>query len=182
MKNILIVVLLVFCSPCIGEEVNVAGTDITFVSPKGFKTLSKELIDIKWPNKNGPKWVVGNERGTTTIAYDLKNNDISGYAMKELIPTFDQMMSRVIPGIVWKEKKVIEQSNQEWVYLEMTSSAIDTDIYNMMLLTSYKNQMLIFNFNSTKGEIDKYRSQLGKSINSISLSKKANKSPNQDAQ
>jgi hypothetical protein len=166
---------MLYSATCFSGEVTIEGTSIKFNVPEEFGGLSQELIDVKWPNKNGPKWVIGNKRGTTTIAYDLKDNDISKYSMKDLIPAFDQTMSRMIPGIVWKEKKVISQSGRKWVYLEMTSNAIDTDIYNMMLLTSYENKMLIFNFNSTKEEIDKYKPVLVKSMKSINLGKKANK-------
>lgn len=38
----------------------------------------------------------------------------------------------------------------------MTSSAIDTDIYNLMIFTGHKSQMWMFNFNSTKEEFKKY--------------------------
>ncbi|KXO08343.1 hypothetical protein AKG98_1942 [Moritella sp. JT01] len=77
----------------------------------------------------------------------------------------------MIPGVEWKKKEIIELSGKKWVYLEMFSNAIDTEIHNIMLITSYGKEMLIFNFNSAKGEFPKYEDKLRASIQSIQLSK-----------
>jgi hypothetical protein len=58
--------------------------------------------------------------------------------------------------------------------METTSSAIDTDIYNIMMLTGYDNRMLIFNFNSTKEDFPKFEKALRASLASIQIPK-ANK-------
>jgi len=51
----------------------------------------------------------------------------------------------------------------------MTTNAVDTDIYNIMLFTCYKGKMLIFNFNSTREEFKKYEKDLRKSIRTIKI-------------
>lgn len=89
--------------------------------------------------------------------------------MEEAKATFMQMLPRMIPGLEWKEHKVITLSGRKWVYLEMTSHAIDTDIYNIMLFTGYRGQMLIFNFNSTREEFPQYEKALRKSIQTITV-------------
>jgi len=168
MKYIItILILTTFSCISFAEKLAVPGTSVTFESPDGFFALSKEIIEFKWPNNNGPAWVVGNETGATTIAYDLKDNDISGANLKDLLTSFKGVFERVIPGIKWKKRKVIKFSGKKWAYLEMTSNAVDTDIYNIMLVTSYGNKMLTFNFNSTKEEFPKYEKILRKSIKSI---------------
>jgi len=53
--------------------------------------------------------------------------------------------------------------------MEMTSRAIDQDIHNIVLITSHKGKMLMFNFNSTKNEFPKMESILRDSINTITL-------------
>ena len=61
---------------------------------------------------------------------------------------------------------------QQWIYLEMSSRAIDTDIHNIMLITPLQGKMLIFNFNSTKAEFPKVEAELRASINSIAFKPK----------
>ena len=171
MKFILSLILVTLSFALAAKEVSVSDTGISFVSPDEFQPLSQEIIDVKWPQKGAPKWVVGNESASTTIAYDLKPNDISAAPLPDIMNYFKNTFDRIIPGIEWKNREIIELSGKQWVYLEMTSNAIDTDIYNIMLLTSYGKEMLIFNFNSTKEDFTKYETKLRASIQTIQLPK-----------
>jgi hypothetical protein len=166
--------VLIFCffaavcsSATLAQTIEVADTGVTFVAPDEFSQLSQEMIDIKWPNKNAPRFVVGNERGTTTIAYDVKDQDISGANLDELKNAFEQTFNRIIPGIRWVKSSIIEHEGRNWVYLEMTSNAIDTDIHNILLLGGVGSKVVIFNFNSTNDEFAEYEASLRRSLESI---------------
>ena len=107
-------------------------------------------IALKYPSARAPHFVVGNRPRTTTIAYDLKEDSIPADKLDEVKESFEQTLQRIIPGLVWKERKIIELAGRKWIYFEMTSTAIDTDIHNIMLVASFQGKMLVFNFNSTK--------------------------------
>jgi len=181
MKLIIGIMVILISTVCTAKEINVGATGISFIAPAGFLPLDQELIDAKWPQKRAPKWVVGNDSASTTIAYDLKPNDISSAPLDDLMNYFKTTFDRVIPGIEWKKREIVELSGKKWIYLEMTSNAIDTDIYNIMLLTSYGKEMLVFNFNSTKEDFKKYEVALRKSVSTIQLPPKTNKPLNSDA-
>ncbi|MCL6418121.1 hypothetical protein [Aestuariirhabdus haliotis] len=151
------------------KEINISDTNISFVAPDEFQPLSQEMIDIKWPQKNAPEWVVGNSTASTTIAYGLKNNDNSDADLSELMTYFKTTFDRMVPGIEWIKRDIIQLSGKRWLYLEMTSNAVNADIHNIMLLTSYGEEMLIFNFNSTKDDFPKYETRLRESIQTIQL-------------
>ncbi|MEM8954228.1 MAG: hypothetical protein AAGD22_08765 [Verrucomicrobiota bacterium] len=169
-RNLLLIAALLISSLSLsGETISLADGSITFEAPDDFKAVPQEIIDLKYPSSSAPKYVIGNESAATTIAYDLKPHDIPQDKIEEAKAEFVQMFPRVIPGLEWKEKKVITLSGRKWGYLEMTSHAIDTDIYNIMLFTGYKGQMLIFNFNSTKEEFPRYEKALRESLASISI-------------
>jgi len=171
MKIILAITIAIFGLPFVSsaETVTIPGTSISFDAPSEFKPLPKEIIDIKYPSSRSPRYVAGNESASTTIAYDLKPHNIPKDKLKEVQESFTSLFSRMIPGIQWKKNEIIRKDGTDWIYMEMTSNAIDTEIYNMMLVTGYENQMLVFNFNSTKKDFPKYEAQLRKSIESISL-------------
>jgi len=130
--------------------------------------MSQDFIDYKWRN-GSVQWAFGNDTGATTIGIGLTQYDISEVALSELLNQYKESFSRMVPGIKWIESKVIELSGAEWLYLELQSNAIDADIHNIMLLTSYGKQQLVLNFNSTTGEFDKYQSGLRASIQSIEI-------------
>jgi len=169
MKTIFGIFILLLSTYVIAEPVFVGDTKVTFVPPAGFKELPQEIIDTKWRSKDAPKFVVGNDRATTTVAYDLKNHDISKASLSEIKDSFGELFERIIPGIQWIKREIIEHSGKDWILLEMSSHAIDTDIHNIMFLTSYEDKMLVFNFNSTKDDFKGYEKQLRESLLSIKL-------------
>jgi len=150
-------------------SIHVGETDITFVPPSGFEALPQEIIDQKWPNNRAPRFVVGNEGAGTTVAYDLKPNQVRQDELPEMQEQFVNLFERIIPGLEWKKKEIVEHSGQKWVFLEMTSQVVDTDIYNIMMVTGFGDEMLVFNFNSTREEFPKYEDQLRASLKSIKL-------------
>ena len=160
---------LLFSSFARAEPVNIHDTKVTFEPPPGFKPVPKEIIDLKWPNNRAPQYVVGNESASTTVAYDLKPNRIPQDKLGEVQETFTRLFDRLIPGIEWKKNEIIEHSGQKWLFMEMTSRAIDTDIHNILFVTGYQGKMLIFNFNSTKDEFSKFEKDLRASLKSIKL-------------
>ncbi|EPJ46482.1 MAG: hypothetical protein OFPII_20250 [Osedax symbiont Rs1] len=169
MKFLLGFMMLTFSLASMAQAISISDSGISFDAPDEFQPVAQQIIDIKWPQKNAPKWVVGNKSASTTIAFDLKPNDISTVPLSAVMKHFKKTFDRVIPGIEWKKREIIELSGKKWLFLEMTSNAIDTDIYNIMLLTSYGKQMLIFNFSSTKEDFAKYETALRNSIQSIKL-------------
>lgn len=155
------------------EEKNQYSLDdgrITFTAPDGLKPLSQELINSKFRDGQSKK-VVGNESGKVTIAYQLKKGEkqLSQNDLESIKSAFTKYFSRIIPGIQWIKKDIIELSGKKWIYFELQSNAIDTEIHNIMLLTDHKGDMLIFNFNATKDEFPKYNKALEKSIQSIRI-------------
>lgn len=171
MKNLLLPLLcsLALAFPARAEQFSIPGSGVTFDAPEGFTSLSKDEIGIKFPKTSPPGLVVGNERRTTTIAYDLKPQFVPIEKLSEAKISTEKLMERMSPGIVWKERKIIEFQGQPWIYFEMTSHAVDTDIHNIMLATPWKGKLLIFNFNSTREEFPKLESRLKKSIQTIRL-------------
>ncbi|MDB4618242.1 hypothetical protein OAG53_01055 [Akkermansiaceae bacterium] len=164
--------LFALASTLLAEPIKVADTEVTFDPPEGFKPLSKEIIATKWPTNRAPAYAIGTPTGSTTVAYDLKPNSIPQEALPEVQKSFTQLFERMIPGIAWKKNEIIEHSGQKWLMMEMTSNAVDTDIYNIMLMTGFEGKMLIFNFNSTKEDFPKYEAALRKSLKSVKLPKK----------
>jgi hypothetical protein len=168
----LIAALFAFASTVLAEPIKVADTEVTFEAPEDFKPLSKEIIATKWPTNRAPAYAIGTASGATTVAYDLKPNNIPQEALPEVRKSFTEVFERIIPGIAWKKNEIIEHSGQKWLLMEMTSNAVDTDIYNIMLMTGFEGKMLIFNFNSTKEDFPKYEAALRKSLKSVKLPKK----------
>ena len=135
----------------------------------GFTPLTAFEIAAKFPRTAPPGYVVGNARRTTSIAYDLKPQPITDAGLEQGLKVFGRLMGGMVPNLIWKRKEIIEMAGQRWIFLEMTSSAIDTDIYNIMLITPFDGKMLIFNFVTTKEDFVTQEAALRASVASIHL-------------
>ena len=142
---------------------------VSFVIPDNFHTLSVDEIKVKYPKTSRPKFVVATPTMATSIAYDLKSQRLKQSQLGSLKKYFEGVLPRMIPGLQWVKRDIIELAGQKWIYLELTSYAVDTDIHNIMLITSYKEKMLMFNFNSTKEKFASQEGALRKSMRSISI-------------
>lgn len=142
---------------------------IAFEAPDGFEPVPDEILAAKYPSSRAPRYVIGNEGAGTTIAYDFKGKAFPDEQIDEVRGYLTDTFERVIPGAEWIENKVIDHGGKKWIYFELTSNAIDTDIYNIMLFTGYLGQTLMFNFNSTRKQFETYEDELRQSMASIKL-------------
>jgi hypothetical protein len=172
MNKILLILFIATSSFASAKTIQIDGGNVTFEAPDEFQALSQEIIDIKYPSNRAPKFVIGNSSASTSIAYDIKPNKIPEHEIDNARKAFSDLFPRMIPGLEWIKNEIITIDGKKWIFLEMTSHAVDTDIHNIMLITGYDNQMLLFNFNSTKEEFKKYENQLRMSIDSISIKTK----------
>ena len=151
------------------EKISVPNSTVSLDALVGFTPLTAFEIAAKFPRTAPPGYVVGNARRTTSIAYDLKPQPITDAGLEQGLKVFGRLMGGIISNLVWKRKEMIEMAGQCWIFLEMTSSAIDTDIYNIMLITPFDGKMLIFNFDSTKEDFATQEAALRASVASIRL-------------
>lgn len=155
------------CCASHAASYSIPDTGIAFEAPEGYSPLSKEEIGIKFPRSTPPGFVVGNERRTTTIAFDIKPDRVPADQLPELEASFESMFESMIPSLVWKERKLIDFQGRRSIYFEMTTKAADTDIYNIMLVTPLERGTALFNFNSTKAEFPKVEAALRASLQTI---------------
>jgi len=144
---------------------------ISFEPPEGFTELTKDMLKIKFPGANRPKFVYGNEDFSVTVAVTPSDKKASKENLKEILKAMEKTYPRVVPNLVWVKKEVTEFNGQTWLHLELTSTAIDTDIHNNIYMTSHRGKLVAFNFNATKEMYKQYKTQLEQSFNSIKLVK-----------
>lgn len=168
MSKFIFCIFFIISSLAFAEKITLDNGNISFEAPDGLKPLSEEIKNIKYARARPPKYAIGNESATTSIAFDLKPHKIPDSQLEVLKNAFVAQFTRM--NVAWKEKKIIEISGLKWIYLEFTSTGADnTKIENIMLLRGYKDQMLIFNFNAVKKDFVEYEAKFRKSINSISV-------------
>lgn len=150
----------------------VLGGKVSLILPKNFEPMTKETITAKFPRGNPPKEVFSNERGKTSIAMTVSEGTrLPPDQLPEFRKYIESVIERMVPRIKWISREYVDIDERRWARLEFMSNAIDTDIHNIMLITSFEGMPLTFNFNSIKEEFDALCLELDKSIKSIRINK-----------
>ena len=115
--------------------------------PKSFSQMDEETLKIKYPNENPPTYAFSNDATTVSVAISLseanmKNRDIANY-----LKTMEKTFSSVYEDI---ETKISELEGHKIGQMKFISPAVDTKIYNHMLVFSDQNKLRIVNFNCTE--------------------------------
>ena len=168
--GLLIVTAFVSAQPVFAlERVKLGDGRVSFIPPAGFKQLTKEEIAKKYLRGNPPQYVFGNQSLSVNVAVTFSNARVSPEQLPEYKEAMEEMLPRLIPGLQWLTRDLIDVEGRKWFHLEMTSYAIDTDIHNHLYSTSFDGKALIFGFNSTVKEYPQMKEALEKSFRSIKL-------------
>jgi hypothetical protein len=97
-------------------QVTLPGTHLQFEPPVNFTILDQDELDSKFPSKSAPRHAVGNERRTTTIAYDLRDLKVDGQALARQLEAIGDTVSRAIPGHVSIERTIRTINGRQWAY------------------------------------------------------------------
>lgn len=133
------------------------------------RQLASKEVDTMYPPGRRPEFLLANPKRTVTISYDLHSEDISGLNLAAALPTFVRRFEKRVPGLVWKERKVIELAGQKWLQLEFLSGPTSADYHNMVFVTPVKDKMLVLNFNALASEFPVAQASLHAVIQSIQL-------------
>ncbi len=152
------------------EPVALQNGRVVFEPPTGFRELTQQEISLKFSRGNPPSAVYANDDMSVSVSIVFSPAAVEPPHLEDLKSAMEQTLPRLIPNLTWVKREMVNLNGTTWVHFELTSSAIDTDIYNHMYMTSFDGKMLGFNFNSTKGKYPAYSHQLEKSFQSIHIS------------
>jgi hypothetical protein len=163
----LAILFLIFLPASAQDRVSMADGRVSFVPPDGFRAMTEAEIKLKYPRGNVPQYVYSNEQMNVSIAVTFSPQAVTLEGLPQLKAAMEQVLPRLIPGLNWVTREIVEINGRRWVHFEMTSSAIDTDIHNEMYMTAFDGKMLGFNFNSTAAQHDRYQDALKRSRDTI---------------
>jgi len=166
MKLFYYIVLLVSCGNAFAEElIEVKALDgkVSILVPEGFKAMSSEILNVKYPSSHRPTEVLSDTTGGVTLAFNYTANQVAPSQVKAAHKSMSKMFHNLYPSATWIRDEVIEQNGQAYMVMELITPAMDTQIHNIIYGTSVDNRFLLAAFNTTVEQSDKWL-PLGKKI------------------
>jgi hypothetical protein len=174
MQWVLILVLLIPCptsqKPIDPDRVSFANGRVSFVPPAGFRPLTQEEINLKFPTANAPRHVYANETLTVSVGITFSAARLSIQELPEFKDAMEQMLPRLARGgLQWHTREIVEINRQRWIHFNFTSHAIDTDVINHMYITAFDGKPLLISFNSVVAEYEKAKKLIEQSRDTIEV-------------
>lgn len=168
-RHLLLAVVLAGASVAWANDFSFAQSKLKLSLPNEFSMLPRSEIDQLYAPGRGPGFVLGNPSRSLTVSNDLKDADLTGVSLALALPVFAKVFEERVPGLTWKERKVVVLEKQQWLQLEFVSKSSGTDYHNIMLITPIDNKMLVLNFSSALSEFGASQPVLREAIKGIAL-------------
>lgn len=123
--------------------------------PKEFDSMTSDILSVKYPNGNVPTYVLTNEETTINVVVNVTKDKMNNESITPFLETMKQTLSTSSKII---ESNIYEKENHNIGEIKFISKAVDTDIYNHMIIFSLDDTLRIVSFNCTKELKDNWES------------------------
>lgn len=137
--------------------------------PKGFEIMSEEMLKVKYPAEDRPTLVYTNEAGSVNVAVNLTVHPASQDLMEPYKENFVASFKNLYPSASWKGNGVTTIDDRKVGFLELTTPATDTEIYNLLFFTDVQDKLLLCTFNCTKEQLVEWQTSAKEIMNSLKL-------------
>lgn len=136
---------------------------VAVLIPGTFALMSEEMLRLKYPSERRPTVVFTNDRGSVNLAVNLTSNRVRPDQIAELHKAMEATFRNAYPSATWYRSEVITQQGRKYFVLELLTPALDTQIRNIVLGTSFRGILLLFSFNVTR-ELEKSWLEIGRTM------------------
>ncbi len=147
--------------PLEGREL--LGGRLQLLVPTDFETMTEEAMKAKYPAEQRPTLVLTNPRGTVNVALNHTSNPLQPTQISEVHQAMDGMFRNLYPTATWHRSELTTVGGREFFVLDLMTPAVDTQIRNLLVGTSFEGRLLLVTFNCTR-ELDAEWSETGRRI------------------
>lgn len=137
--------------------------------PVDFEIMTDDLLKLKYPLNRRPTLVYTNNSTTVNVAFNLTASPANQELLKTYKNTFISTFSSFYPDAEWLDNGIKTINNQDVVYLEVITQAVDNDIYNLIFFTYLNEKLLLCTFNCSKEKITNWKDTAHIIMNSLAI-------------
>jgi len=124
---------------------------VTVPMPDGYTRLSPDELAKKFARSARPPIAAfGDAKRSATIAFTLSNQN--GAFTAEQLPAYvaamEQILPKVVPGIVWHRKEIKPIAGRSWAHLRYASPTVEQDTANDTWFAAFRGNILGVNLSA----------------------------------
>ena len=127
------------------QRQNIPQLNLSIEIPQTLTPMSDEMAKIKYPSENRPQVIYGDERGKASLGISAGRHALPASQIDMAKEATVKMLTNFKP----QAEAVTVDGHKAWL-ITFRSQAPDTEILNMMLMTSQNDKAVQVAFNMTK--------------------------------
>jgi hypothetical protein len=137
--------------------------------PSPVNPMGEEMFRLKYPAENQQSTIAySNEDGTVSLLISPRQDK----ATQADLPKYQQMLYESFgrnPSIDFKKSEIRKINGRDFIVLEMVTPAVDTEVYNLMFVTSLEGRLLMGTFNCTVGKLRDWQPLAEQTVSSVKV-------------
>ncbi len=132
------------------EQRSILNGKIEILLPAAFKVMDKEMMQLKYPSERRPTIVYTNPAGSVNVAFNHTKSKISPEKIPAMHKYLESTFKNLYPSAKWFDSNLIQINGRRYLMLDVRTPAIDTEIRNMIVGTSFEGRLLLLTFNAVR--------------------------------
>jgi len=151
------------------EKKSILNNKVDILMPKGFEIMSEEMAKLKYPGERRPTLIYTDEKGLVNVAFNHTMSKASQEQVEAYKETLVTTFKNVYPSASWKSSGVEVINGRKVAYIELVTTAIDTNIYNLIFLTDLDDRLLLCTFNCVESSQEEWETPAHQIMNSLNI-------------
>ena len=144
----------------------VLSNKLSLLMPNNFKLMGRALLEKKYPSEGRrPTEVYTNENASINIAFNHTQNKATLDQLPEIESVLEKQFQN--PSVSFEKSEIRKINGRDFILIEFVSPAVDTQIYNLMFITSVEGRLLMGTFNCTENQRTNWESKAKEIVSSV---------------
>ncbi|MFV0262003.1 MAG: hypothetical protein ACK5JN_06130 [Kluyvera sp.] len=148
------------------ERKDIPELKLSIEIPQTLTPMSDEMAKIKYPSENRPQVIYGDERGKASLGITAGRHALPADKLDVAKDATLKMLNNFQP----QAESVTVDGHKAWL-ITFRSQAPDTEILNMLLMTSENEKAVQASFNMTKDLVAQYQDVAKATLLSLTFDK-----------
>ena len=139
------------------QELEIFKNQMWMWLPQNFTLLGKEFIKMKYPSENRPDLIYSNPETTVNVCFLLKQEKLAAGQEVQVRDYLGHIVHNLYPGCGILDKDCVKAGENEAAWMDFLAPAMDSYVYNMMYITSFKGRLLMGTCNCPESDKEDWK-------------------------
>lgn len=142
------------------KEAHIMDGAAAMLLPENMEDMKEELMAIKYPDPNRPKWILSDPEGGVTMTFHLEEGEMGEGELEQITELLKSEMSRMYPASPIEEEAAVGEGCERVHWFSLDMPLIDDQCCHVMFFREMKGGALMGTFDCSRDGKKQWKSIL----------------------